>query len=224
MRLFDLAEEEAAAAVAAADRVMALAALARAEAMPDTARRAIAEVGAAGDAYGDDPVGFVGALVAAWRAAALYCDAVALAPLVLAETIARLADVAGGKVRPAEIATMVAALGTASIRVDYPAQQDAARARAALAGVASQGIEAAGVFGADAVEWLSGLTGQAATALSRIAANRAPLVRVETGLSLSAIRAAYDLYGDANRAGEMVRRNAVPAAVWMPVSFEALRN
>lgn len=39
---------------------------------------------------------------------------------------------------------------------------------------------------------------------------------------LAVIRAAYDLYGDANRAGELVDRNRVATPVYMPLAFEAV--
>jgi prophage DNA circulation protein len=48
------------------------------------------------------------------------------------------------------------------------------------------------------------------------------LVRVETGVSMSAVRLAYDLYGDPARARELTARNGVATPVFMPVVFEAV--
>jgi prophage DNA circulation protein len=58
--------------------------------------------------------------------------------------------------------------------------------------------------------------------LSQTAAERAPAVRVETGVSLPSTLLAYDLYGDAGRAEALVDRNRVATSLVMPVSFEAV--
>ncbi len=121
-----------------------------------------------------------------------------------------------------EAAAQVGAVALLVARDVYPARQDAAAARSMLAETSAPVLIDVGAFGAPALDWLSGLTGEVALALSRTDADRAPLVRVETGVSLSAIRAAYELYGDANRAGELIARNRVATAAYMPAAFEAL--
>jgi DNA circularisation protein N-terminus len=155
-----------------------------------------------------DVAGFAGASVSAWRAVALYCDPEGAARLV-AGSINPKRDTTAGLV---EAAAMVGAVALLTARDDYPARQDAAAARALLADTAAPILAEVGVFGAPVLDWLSGLTGEVALALSRADADRAPLVRAETGFSLSAIRAAFELYGDANRAGELLARNRVATA------------
>lgn len=108
------------------------------------------------------------------------------------------------------------------VRKDYPAQPDASAAREAAGATAAMARPAAEVFGWPAIEWLNGATGAAARALAAGDADRAPLVRVETQISLDAITLAYDLYGDANRAGELIDRNKAAEACLMPAVLEAL--
>lgn len=111
------------------------------------------------------------------------------------------------------------------VRASYPARQDAQAARAVLAARADPAIEAAGgAYGADVHAWLSGLVGEAVTQISRIAATRAPLVRVETGVSLPSCLLAYDLYADPARGAEMVERARSGTPMVMPVRFEALAS
>lgn len=111
----------------------------------------------------------------------------------------------------------------AAVRAPYPARPDAQAARARLVARAQVAVEAAGdAFGFEAHGWLSRLTGAAAVQISRIAATRAPLVRVETGMSLPAQLLAYDLYGDPARDAELVARAKSATPMLMPVSFEAL--
>lgn len=122
----------------------------------------------------------------------------------------------------AEASAVASAFAVLTVRDFYAAQQDAARARSGMAEAVAPVLDASGALGDAVFGWLSSVTGAAALTLSRVAASRAPLVRVETPMSLSAIRAAYDLYGDANRAVELVDRNHAAAPVFMPLAFEAL--
>ncbi|SFK29306.1 hypothetical protein SAMN04488498_104334 [Mesorhizobium albiziae] len=208
--------------MAAATRAQSVAAIVLAQDAPRGASQAVAALSVKAANFADDPADFVAALLSAWRSVALHGDADLLRPLLSFEVDARLGDPAGDRMRASDIVCLTAAMAVASARGTYAAEQDASTARAELARIATPAIEAAGMLGVDALEWLSRLTGQAALELSRIAANRAPLVMVETGVSLSAIRAAHDLYGDANRAGEIVARNRAAAAAFLPVVFEAL--
>jgi len=122
-------------------------------------------------------------------------------------------------------AGLVGALSIVTVRRDYAARQDATAARTAFSTVAEPVIEQTGdVLGYEAHAWLANLVGQAAIVLSRLAADRAPLVRVETGLSMPATRLAYDLYGDPDRAAELVERNGVSTPCFMPVRLEALSS
>lgn len=120
---------------------------------------------------------------------------------------------------------LAAAAVLALSRRDYAAQQDARRARAMIAPAVDPILDdAALTFGSEGFAWLSEIAAIAAQELSDIAANRAPIVRVETGLSIPASLAAYQLYADAERAGELARRNRIATPSLMPVAFEALAS
>lgn len=211
---------ETVAADAAATRI---AALAPSVTGGDAPAEAVTDAIAAFDQASSDPVGapgkFASSLVIAWRRVALDSDADALFSALPSE-IASSGGLAA--VASAERATMAGALAVAALRRAYAARQDASAARDALRLAVDAVAPDAASLGPETVEWLMSITGDAARALSRTAASRSPLVRVETGVSLSAIRAAYDLYGDANRAGELIGRNRIATAAFMPLAFEAL--
>jgi hypothetical protein len=116
---------------------------------------------------------------------------------------------------------LAAAAALATVRGGYAVRQDAMAARADLSAAVSPILGSIGVLGYEAEDWLSGLTGDAITALSREAADRAPLVRVETGVSLPATVLAWRLYGDPARAADLVARNRVATPCLMPAAFEA---
>ncbi|MCO6410102.1 hypothetical protein [Hoeflea alexandrii] len=110
----------------------------------------------------------------------------------------------------------------AVVRADYPSRQDAQAARTAVSARADMVYGEAGIYGPETIAWLVSMTGVATLTLSRTAAERAPAVRVETGVSLPSTLLAYDLYGDAGRAEALVDRNRVATSLVMPVSFEAV--
>lgn len=111
----------------------------------------------------------------------------------------------------------------ATLRGDYPARPDAVAARTALVARAGPVTEDAGTtYGFELHGWLTALVGTAVDQLSTLAATRAPLVRVETGVSLPATLIAWDLYGDPSRDAELVDRNECGTAFVMPVILEAL--
>jgi prophage DNA circulation protein len=208
------------AAVAAAARLASIAADVTSGAAPSADLSSAIEVLAtAAAAASRSPSAFADALVGGWNALALAADP-ETARQPLAEALSGM--VPSGLAETAEASSLAGALAIVSVGGSYAAQQDASAARSALASSASPVLAACGVLGADVFAWLSGVTGQAALALSRAAASRVPLVRVETMLSLSAVRAAYDLYGDANRAGELVDRNHVATPAFLPLVFDAL--
>lgn len=105
---------------------------------------------------------------------------------------------------------------------DYTCRQDAVAARSALADMADTAREAMAEIGYEAAEWYGGLIGAALDAMSRDAANLSPLVRVETGLSLPSALVAWKLYGDPRRAAELVARNKVATACFMPAVMTAV--
>lgn len=167
------------------------------------------------------------AMVQAWRQVALHGDAKEIKSLVGTElsslAVQTPASDAAASIGAVEGACMVAALAIAAVRDVYPARQDASTARERLAAYASPVLDVLGEYaGAEPLAWLAEMTGQASLELSRKSATQAPLVRVETGVSLTSVRAAYELYGDANRATELVERNRVATPAFMPVRFEAL--
>ncbi|WGD31199.1 hypothetical protein AncyloWKF20_05090 [Ancylobacter sp. WKF20] len=138
-----------------------------------------------------------------------------------AELLATLDDVTDTSTL-AQVGVLVVAC-FATLRVDYAARPDAVRARTALSNRAGPVVETAGdAFGHVLYGWLSNLVGEAMLQLSQIAATRAPLVRVETGVSLPAQLLAWDLYGDPSRDAELVERNNTGTAMLMPVILEAL--
>lgn len=118
---------------------------------------------------------------------------------------------------------LLAGLAVAVLRATYAARPDATAARARFAAFASPVGEQVGeALGFAAGEAVSDLSGETVTTLSRVAADRAPLVTVETGVSLPSVVLAWRLYGDAERSGEIVARNKVATAALMPVRFEAV--
>lgn len=115
------------------------------------------------------------------------------------------------------------AAAVATLRRAFPARQDAQAARSTLSAAAGPVIETAGgVLGDAAGDALAGVIGAAVQSLTRIAADRSPLVRVETGVSLPSVVLAYRLYGDPERSIELVARNRVATPAAMPVVIEAV--
>jgi hypothetical protein len=109
------------------------------------------------------------------------------------------------------------------IKGNYPAQPDAAAARDIVKAMVNRiGERLGNALGFKVAEAFEVMTGQTAVELSRIAASRAPLVRVETGISLPSTLLAWELYQDPDRAGELVGRNRVSTPQLMPIAIEAL--
>lgn len=162
-------------------------------------------------------MGGVNAVRAALDLARLIGEAAASA-----EAVAAVADATDDDALDA--AARLVILCFALIRDDYPSRQDATAARALLTGAADRAYPVLSPAGADALDWLVRLVGQTVVHLSEIAASRVPLVRVETGVSLPSTLAAYDLYGNAQRAGEIVRRNRLGTPMILPTGFEALAS
>lgn len=128
-------------------------------------------------------------------------------------------------VTPATLVGATVMHAFAALRVIYPSRQDASAARSRLGALADSVYpEAGAVFGHEALDWLVRLVGTAVVELSAIAAARAPVVRVETGLSLPSSLLAFDLYGDPGRGVELAERNRCGTSFLMPVAFEALAD
>lgn len=109
----------------------------------------------------------------------------------------------------------------ATIRADYPSRQDATAAREAMSTRAQALYPALDPAGAVVMDWCVRLVGETVTHLSAVAATRVPVVRVETGVPLPSTLVAWDLYGDASRAGEIVQRNRLATPMILPTAFEA---
>lgn len=215
---FDLAAELAHGAIAGGEaRSVALIAAGDEVAKPDL-EAALLALSAAASTMRTDPRSWVEAAAEAWRLIAIRSDAA-----TLRHELAIPMRPATSAAEAASHGFAAAALAIATVRTDYPAQSDASAARTALAEVCGPVIaEAAEWLDDEAMAWIASLTGEAAMMVSAGQASRAALVMVETPHSLSAIRAAHDLYGDANRASEIVARNKTGDPVFLPVRFEAL--
>jgi hypothetical protein len=77
-------------------------------------------------------------------------------------------------------------------------------------------------IGAGVFELLSQTASYATNWLVAEAADLAPVVIVDAGRSFPATALAFALYGDPQRAGELVARNASGTSLFMPAQFQAL--
>ncbi|KAA3510098.1 hypothetical protein [Agrobacterium rosae] len=119
------------------------------------------------------------------------------------------------------------AMTIAGVRISWPSRPSARRARAriSLAGDDALGSASAlGAAGAQTYAWLSSLVAVSCRLISDIAANAAPIVQVQTGVSLPSTVLAYQLYGDANRAGAMIDIAGASTPLVMPTHFDALAS
>ncbi|MDI7924603.1 hypothetical protein [Ferirhizobium litorale] len=119
------------------------------------------------------------------------------------------------------------ALAVAGCRPDWPSRPSArrARSRVSLAGdVAIAAVDQLGGEGADLYAWLSSVTSVSCRVISDLAADAAPVVKVETGVSLPSTVLAYQLYGDANRASGLIDIAGSATPLVMPTLFDALAS
>ena len=107
---------------------------------------------------------------------------------------------------------------------DYRDRKAAQAERARIASSAGAITALYDALGPDAMSALDAMFGMAAKYLSERIPNLAPVVIVETGVSLPSNVLAYRLYGDPNRAQELVDRNAVATPAIMPTKIEALAS
>ncbi len=103
----------------------------------------------------------------------------------------------------------------------YASRVDALAARAMIGSLIDGMTPYYGALGADAASAFDVMYGQAAQFLSSQIANLAPVVIVESGVSLPSNVLAYRLYGDPSRGMELVNRNKVATPCFMPRVFEA---
>lgn len=214
-------EERTAFAIAAGDQLTGLVALAAFGAGErDRADELAVGLTDSLPAAGGEPARFLGAYAALARHIAAEGDPESLIP-----ALASMID-EGEILEPTHAAVaslMTGALSVLMLRARYVAQPDAAAARDRIRSVAEAVLERLGdTLGFAAMSALDAVTGETALALSRLAASRAPLVRVETGISLPSTLLAWELYQDPDRAGELIDRNGIGTPMLMPVAFEAL--
>lgn len=203
-------------ALGALDRAGTAAALAGGSEAPAVSA-AIGTLEAVAPLASSDPGAWAAAQVDTWRALAVFND-----PALVMDQAASQSVVDDGKPETAiEIASNLCGLTIAAARREYAASQDAAEARDTISAATDAALIPASRMGGDFFTWLSDAAGQAAVLISRQGATRAPLVRVEVGMSLPSVALAYALYGDGTRAGDLVARNRVSTPALMPAEFEA---
>ncbi|TJV19691.1 DNA circularization N-terminal domain-containing protein [Mesorhizobium sp.] len=210
-------------ALAIATAAGRLSSVASAAALPELKQPEVADAIATINRLSTEPVAQAATVAAAIVST---CGAIADAgdPTAAVEAFEAAAVPAGG-----DVFDLVSAAGFAAgfcqtlAAGDYLSRQDARRARDRISPVVDRVLEAlSGGLDVSVSEWLSDIAATAASELSATAANRAPLVNVQTEISLPATALAYALYGDAGRAGELVSRNSVATPAAMPVLFEAI--
>jgi len=104
-------------------------------------------------------------------------------------------------------------------------QARAARTRIVAHGEAAMAhVSATGASALDLYQYLSRLVEIAVLIVSDQAANAVPIVRVETQMSLPSTVLAYQIYGDAARAGSLVDIARSTTPMLMPISFDALES
>lgn len=106
---------------------------------------------------------------------------------------------------------------------DYPSAREARQARADVAEYFETALAGLNGWRQHAV-WreLTDMRGRAVEMLSRMTADLAPVIVVSAPRRLPSLWWANRLYGDANRGAEIVARNRVKHAHFMPTEFEAL--
>lgn len=120
---------------------------------------------------------------------------------------------------------MAMGLAISGGRIAWPSRHSARRARARISDagdIALSAVSTLGANGASAYAWLSTLVAVSCRLVSDIAANAAPIVRVNTGISMPSTVLAYRLYGDAKRAADLVEISGSSTPLVMPTRFDAL--
>lgn len=118
-------------------------------------------------------------------------------------------------------------LAIAGGRAGWVSRPQARTGRDRIASVGEAALKAVSAMGADGVDlyvWLSALTNISVRLVSDQATDAVPVVRVETGISLPSTFLAYQLYGDAGRAENLVEIAGVSTPMLMPSAFNALEK
>jgi hypothetical protein len=135
--------------------------------------------------------------------------------------------VAAGETRNAMTVLVALGLSVSGGRVGWRARPRARKARSRIADAGDLGlavVSTMGGDGADLYSWLSSVVEVACRLVSDIAANAVPIVKVQTNLSMPSTVLAYQLYGDATRAADLVEIAGSTTPLVMPISFDALAS
>lgn len=116
------------------------------------------------------------------------------------------------------------ATGEAQCRRFYADRPEAVAARSAAMAVFDDALSRIGRAGLDLLDRLSAMAGIVAELAQRQEADLAPLISVSANRELPALVWAWSLYGDINRAGELVRRSGAVHPGFLPERFEALAS
>jgi prophage DNA circulation protein len=133
----------------------------------------------------------------------------------------RAALAATAAVRDAMRALAAAAYARRLMRAEFDTRDQAVAARVTLDALIAPLLDE-GVLDGAAFAALSTLWGLASGHLIDRMTSLKPIVRVSTGKPLPATLLAWQLYGDTERAGELVRRNGVATPSFMPTILEAV--
>ena len=135
----------------------------------------------------------------------------------------RAADVNLGAVARVARLAAIGAYAEAMTRRTFGSRGEGITARADAAERFDAELElSAGAENADVFIALQGIRGALVEYLSRVITDLAPVVSIEVPLSMPSLWWAWRLYADPSRAAEIVARNDVPHASFIPTEFEAL--
>lgn len=158
--------------------------------------------------------------IGVWKAAQAQCAALQAASSSVAVTLASgLGNAVAALIEAACLGEYAVALSQGS----FSDRRSALDAKATLDSDVGPALERiASVCGEDVWAAASQAVGHAADYLSARALDLRPIILVSSPVSLPATAVAWALYGDPQRASEIVARNRVGTPALMPLSFEAL--
>ncbi len=148
-------------------------------------------------------------------------DATAFVTIVIPDTVSP------GDTFDAMTVLVALGLSVAGGRVVWRSRPQARKARARISSAGDAGLAVASAMGGDGADlysWLSSVVEVACRLVSDLAANAVPIVRIQTGISLPSTVLAYQLYGDATRAGDLVDIAGSATPLVMPTAFDALAS
>ena len=132
-----------------------------------------------------------------------------------------------GETRSAVEIMVSMGLAIAGCRAEWPSRPMARGARSRVSAAGDAGSAAAATLGGDGADlyaWITSVTAISCRLISDIAADAAPVIKIETGISMPSTVLAYQLYGDAKRAGALVDLAGSATPMVMPTLFDALAS